>query len=168
MQLWWVVWPTWSPSYEVPRFFISIWTIKHCSFTTTIPLLLAYAIIPMLLCLYLCYYAMILYLCYNYYYYIGISSMLYLPSNYLDHRGHNRHILLPYPYYSYYYYVWMSSIPTYLWITWATEATTHLYYYYTFTILLLLLLHMNIIYAYLPLDYMGHRGHNPLILLLYL
>ena len=27
---------------------------------------------------------------------------------------------------------------------------------------------MNIIYPYQPLDYMGHRGLNPLILLLYL
>ena len=27
----------------------------------------------------------------------------------------------------------VSSMPTYPWITWATEATTHLYYYYTNT-----------------------------------
>ena len=90
-------------------------------------------------------------------------------------------------------------MPAYLLITWATEATTHLYYYYTYTtaiittyeyhlclptfglhgpqrpqptytitipIQLLLQIHMNIIYPYVPLDYMGHRGHSPLMLLL--
>ena len=57
----------------------------------------------------------------------------YLPSDYMGHRGHNPLILL-YLYYCYYYNIGISSMPTYLQITWATEATTHTYYYYTYTL----------------------------------
>ena len=72
----------------------------------------------------------------NYYYaYILLLLLLhnniiyaYLPFDYTGHRGHNPLMLLLYLYYSYYYYIRISSMPTYLLITWATEATTHLYY----------------------------------------